>query len=168
MIQKTSNLLKTILKEVKKSQHVYTVLLSTLFVHTCTLSVQFSVLIQQLMYHDSQWCYYKTTILSAPQVKLSNPSDGLIHIGDAICLMHMPTQSVISAYMSAAQSHEARQLISNCNVASSKRLQPCPRNIFIVGRYSTAYSRVHVHLGCSVLKRMSVGFSLQHVARICV
>ena len=69
------------------------------------------------------------------QVKLSSPADDHIHVGDAIYLMHVPTQSVVSAYMSAAQSHEAKQLISNCNVACSKRLQPCPRNVFIVGRY---------------------------------
>ena len=67
---------------------------------------------------------------------MSSPSDGLIHVGDAVCIMHVPTQSVISAYMSAAQAHEAKQLISNCNVSCSKRLQPCPRNIFIVGRYN--------------------------------
>ena len=74
------------------------------------------------------------------QVTLSSPSDGLVHVGDAICLMHAPTQSVVSAYMSAAQAHEAKQLISNCNVACSKRLQPCPRNIFIIGRYNNIIS----------------------------
>ena len=85
------------------------------------------------------------------QVKLSTPSDGCIHIGDVICLMHVPTQSIVSAYMSSAQAHEAKQLISNCNVACSERLQPCPRNVFVVGRYlSPSFSKLHY--SCVVLK----------------
>ena len=74
------------------------------------------------------------SLLSSLQVKLSCPADGVIRIGDAVCLLHPPTQSVLSAYMPAAQAHEAKQLVSGCYVACSKRLQPCPRNVFIIGR----------------------------------
>ena len=69
------------------------------------------------------------------QVKLSKPSDGYVHIGDAVCLMHTPTKTVLSGYMSAAKAHEAKQLISGCDVACCKNLQPCPRNVFIIGRW---------------------------------
>ena len=68
------------------------------------------------------------------QVKLSAPSDGHVHIGDAVCLLHVPTQTLVSAYMSEAKAHEAKQLIPGCDVACSKILQPCPRNVFIIGR----------------------------------
>lgn len=80
-----------------------------------------------------------TTILK--EVKLSSPADGVIRIGDAVCLLHLPTQSVLSAYMPAAQAHEAKQLVSGCNVACSKRLQPCPRNVFIIGSYDSQDAR---------------------------
>lgn len=69
------------------------------------------------------------------QEKLSELPDGYIHIGDAVCLLHVPTQSVISGHMSAYKSQEATQLIAPCKVTSSARLQPCPRNVFIIGRY---------------------------------
>lgn len=68
------------------------------------------------------------------QVELSKPSDGYIHIGDAVCLMHVPTKSVVSAFMSALSAHEAVKILPNTKVTCSQSTQPCPRNIFVIGR----------------------------------
>eukprot|EP00731_Ephydatia_muelleri_P016538 Em0009g962a len=69
------------------------------------------------------------------KIELSNPSDGYLHVGDAVCLLHVPSKSVVAAYMSAGRAHEATKLTSPCSVACSRKLHPCPRNVFIVGRY---------------------------------
>lgn len=71
-------------------------------------------------------------------VELSKSSDGYIRIGDAVCLLHAPTRSVISGHMSAYRSQEATQLVSPCKVNSSERLQPCQRNIFVIGSYDSS------------------------------
>lgn len=76
-------------------------------------------------------------ILLQPE-KLSESPDGCIHIGDRVCLMHVPTQSVISGHMSAYKSQEATKLFAPCKVTSSARLQPCHRNIFVVGSYGSS------------------------------
>lgn len=68
--------------------------------------------------------------------ELSKSSDGYIHIGDKVCLMHIPTQSVISGHMSAYKSQEARQLVSPADVTSSfLHIHPCARNVFVIGSY---------------------------------
>lgn len=66
-------------------------------------------------------------------VELSPLKDGLLRIGDKVMLLHIPTQSVISAYMSAAEAHEATQLVTDSQVSCSKCIQPCPRNVFVIG-----------------------------------
>ncbi len=68
------------------------------------------------------------------QVRLSRPSDGYLHIGDVVCLLHKPTSSLLSVNMSAARAYDARQLLSGCGVSSSRNLQPCTRNVFVIGR----------------------------------
>ncbi len=55
-------------------------------------------------------------------------------MGDKVTLMHMPTQTLVSAYMSEAQAHEAKQIVSGCDVSGSKLLLPCPRSVFVIGR----------------------------------
>lgn len=77
------------------------------------------------------------------QIELSNPSDGYLHVGDAVCLLHVPSKSVVAAYMSAGRAHEATKLTSPCSVACSRKLHPCPRNVFIVGRYVYPHTPVH-------------------------
>ena len=77
-----------------------------------------------------------TFLQSSMQVKLSDVPDGCIHIGDAVCLLHSPTKTIVSGYMSAARSHEATQLMSGCDIACSRNLKACPRNVFIIGRYN--------------------------------
>ena len=52
-----------------------------------------------------------------------------------MCLMHIHTQSVLAAYMSAASAHEAKQLLPDSRLTCSTMLQPCPRNVFVIGRY---------------------------------
>ncbi|XP_003386638.1 PREDICTED: cilia- and flagella-associated protein 161-like [Amphimedon queenslandica] len=60
-------------------------------------------------------------------------SDGYLRIGDKVNLKHIPTNSVVSAFMSALQSHEATQLMPDSQVTGSSFLQSCPRNIFVIG-----------------------------------
>ncbi len=68
------------------------------------------------------------------QVRLSGPSDGYLHIGDIVCLLHKPTSSLLSVNMPAARAYDARQLLSGCGMASSRNLLPCTRNVFVIGR----------------------------------
>lgn len=68
------------------------------------------------------------------KVELSKSEDGCIHIGDVVCLLHVPTQSVISGHMSALAAQEATELHTDSKVTSSSYIQPCPRNAFVIGR----------------------------------
>lgn len=46
------------------------------------------------------------------QVELSPLSDdGYLHIGDKVILVHIPSNTIVSAFMTASQSHEATQLL---------------------------------------------------------
>ena len=77
-----------------------------------------------------------SVILPLVQVELTTPSDGFVHVGDKVCLLHVPTKTIISAYMSAAKAYEAEKIEPNSQLSSSKRLEPCARNIFIIGRFA--------------------------------
>ncbi len=68
------------------------------------------------------------------EIPLSSCSDGYLHIGDRVCLLHAPTNSVLSVNISAARAHEATHFLSGTGVASSKNTQPCIRNVFVIGR----------------------------------
>ena len=68
------------------------------------------------------------------QVELSLDGDYL-RIGDIVCLLHVPTHSVLSAHMSAGSAHEATKILPDTRLSCSKRIQPCPRNVFVIGRY---------------------------------
>lgn len=70
------------------------------------------------------------------KVELSKSLDGCIRIGDVVCLLHVPTESVISGHMSALAAQEATELLTDSKVTSSTYTQPCPRNAFIIGRYA--------------------------------
>lgn len=74
---------------------------------------------------------FLNTVLN--KVDLTKPEDGFLHYGDKVCLFHVPTRTVVSAYMSAAQAFEAKEIEPNSQLASSKRLEPCARNVFIIG-----------------------------------
>ena len=67
-----------------------------------------------------------------------------------MCLMHTPTKSLLSAYMSAERAHEATRLLSPSGVVCSKRAEPCSRNIFVIGRFES-YTIVHVCLNTSAI-----------------
>ena len=68
------------------------------------------------------------------QVELSKSTDGYLHIGDKVCLLHTPTKSVVSAYVTSARAFDATRLESGCEVTCSRQLSPCPRNVFVVTR----------------------------------
>ena len=68
------------------------------------------------------------------RLTLPSPQTASLHYGDRVCLFHVPTKTVLSAYMSAAQAFEAQQIEANSQLSSSKRLEPCARNVFVIGR----------------------------------
>ena len=69
------------------------------------------------------------------QVELPCPPDGCLHVGDKVCLLHIPSKTLVSAYMSAGQAYEARQIEPNSQLSCSRRLEPCSRNVFVIGRW---------------------------------
>jgi hypothetical protein len=68
-------------------------------------------------------------------VELSKPSDGYLHIGDRVCLLHTPTKTVVSAHVTSARAFDATRLESGCGVTCSRQLTPCPRNVFVITSY---------------------------------
>ena len=107
-MQKKTNFLKTILRNVSQFSSTYNFLYRTK-------------------------CLYSSHPL--PQVELSKPSDGYLHIGDRVCLLHTPTKTVVSAHVTSARAFDATRLESGCGVTCSRQLTPCPRNVFVITRY---------------------------------
>ena len=80
------------------------------------------------------------------QVELSKHSDGYLHIGDRVCLLHVPTKSVVSAHVTSARAFDATSLEGGCEVTCSRQLSPCPRNVFVITRCCfLTHSLTHVH-----------------------
>lgn len=73
------------------------------------------------------------------QVELSKSSDGYLHIGDRVCLLHTPTKSIISAHVKSARAFDATRLENGCEVTCSRQLAPCPRNVFVITRSYIMY-----------------------------
>jgi len=65
---------------------------------------------------------------------LPNSPDGNLRFGDKVCILHIPTRSLVSAYMSTYAAHEATCLQPSSPLASSQSLVPCTRNMFVVNR----------------------------------
>ncbi|CAI8016469.1 Cilia- and flagella-associated protein 161 [Geodia barretti] len=53
-------------------------------------------------------------------VELSKPSDGYLHIGDRVCLLHTPTKTVVSAHVTSARAFDATRLESGCGYGESE------------------------------------------------
>lgn len=72
--------------------------------------------------------------IARPQVELPCPPDNCLHVGDKVCLLHVPSKALVSAYMSAGQAYEAQQIEPSSQLSCSQRLEPCSRNVFVIGR----------------------------------
>ena len=91
---------------------------------------------------------------------LPDSPDGNLRFGDKVCIHHVPTKSLVSAYMSTFAAHEATCLQPSSPVASSQSLVPCTRNIFVVNRsvvFQTAFKTLINVFLCSYDKQVNVG-----------
>jgi hypothetical protein len=104
-VQKKTNFLKTILRNVSQFSSNY------------------------------NFVYTNGSVLYSSQVELSQPSDGYLHIGDRVCLLHTPTKTVVSAHVTSARAFDATRLESGCGATCSRQLTPCPRNVFVITSY---------------------------------
>jgi hypothetical protein len=68
------------------------------------------------------------------KVELSNFSDGFVHFGDRVCLYNPSSSSLLSANVSPVDALEAKSIPGPCQVASSSRVEPCPRNTLVIRR----------------------------------
>jgi hypothetical protein len=66
------------------------------------------------------------------KVELSNFSDGFVHFGDRVCLYNPSSSSLLSANVSPVDALEAKSIPGPCQVASSSRVEPCPRNTLVI------------------------------------
>lgn len=90
---------------------------------------------------------------------LPDSQDGNLRFGDKVCILHIPTRSLVSAYMSTYAAHEATCLQPSSPLASSQSLVPCTRNIFVVNRsvmLDSLIILIDIFL-CSYDKQVNVG-----------
>ena len=102
------------------------------------------------------YIYY--IVSSVIQVELSKSSDGYLHIGDQVCLLHIPTRSVVSAHVTSARAFDATRLESGCEVTCSHQLSPCPRNVFVITKYVEESEVIHTCTYKTIVKISALQF----------